>query len=180
MKAAVHGLYYGNYIFIYIYYITKRIDRRTGSVPSSGIWFGFCWHLIFLTPTGQIQTPPYIRVPWILSPKRCLLGDHRSCSLNEVMEDPVTKTQSCFYLLMRSALMQAANFKWHERVDVAKKLCSWCAIADLDSQWNMYEVNGYWSLAENCFSMLFQYLDGCRGAKSLNGADSGWSTEEDQ
>ena len=94
---------------------------RTGSLPVPGIWQQFCWHLIFLTHTGQIRTLPYTRAPWIRSPRRCLQGDHRSCSLNEVMEDPVTKTQSRLYLLMCNPLMQAANLKCHKRVDVTKK-----------------------------------------------------------
>ena len=80
-----------------------------GSLPSVGIWPWFCWHLIFPMHTGQIRTLPYTRAPWIRSPRRCSKGDHRSCSLNEVMEDPVTKTQSCPYLLMCWCRWQTIN-----------------------------------------------------------------------
>lgn len=144
-----------------------------GSLPVLGIWQRFCWHLIFLTHTGQIRTLPYTRAPWIRSPRRCSRGDRRSCSLNEVMKDPVTKTQSHFYLLMHSVLMQAANLKWHKRVDVTKK-------EDVDCWWNIYGVNGYWSLAEGLLSMVMQCSVDRGEVTSQNGAESGWSRGKDQ
>lgn len=83
-----------------------------------GFGSDFYWHLVFLTHTGQIRTLLYTRVPWIRSPRKCLQGDHRSCRPNEVMGDPVTKTQHRFYLLMCDILMQAANLKWQDRKSV--------------------------------------------------------------
>lgn len=142
-----------------------------GFLPVLGIWHRFCWHIIFLTHTGQIRTLLYTRVPWIPSPRRCLQGDRRSCNLNEVMEDPVTKTQSHFYLLMCNMLMQAANLKWHKRVNGTKEY--------VDSQWNVYEVNGYQSFSKDLLQLAGIVLRWLRGNIS-DWADSKWSRVEDQ
>lgn len=49
--------------------------------------------------TGQIQTQLYIRVPWIRSPRKCLLGGHRSCSPNEVITGPLWKASKPFLVV---------------------------------------------------------------------------------
>lgn len=46
--------------------------------------------------TGQTLTQHYTRTPWTLCPRMRLQGDHKSYSLNEVMEDSVTWTRNSF------------------------------------------------------------------------------------